>query len=157
MNSEERPSAKMLKQIECGSIVYIKHKNKRNQDVTHYAIVCNRNPQDDKTIVFAVITSDDKGPNLVPNIKKNYGASTVVSIPLIAFRKLTHLSFVNCNFPVFRSLSKLCKEVDSGEASFYHPGINDRIRVKLSVKGMLDSRELSPEEKEYLKEKCIIE
>lgn len=157
MNSEEKPSTKMLKQIECGSIVYIKHKNKRNQDVTHYAIVCNMNPKDDEIIVFAVITSDDKEPNLVPSIKKNYGASTVVSIPAVAFRKLTHLSFVNCNLPVFRSLSKLCKEVDSGEASFYHPGLNDRIRIKLSVKGMLDSRELSPEEKEYLKRKCITE
>ena len=152
----EKPSEKMLKQIECGSVIYIKHQNKRGQDLNHYTVVCNQNPQNDNEIVLAVITSDNKGPNLIPTLKKNYGESTIISVPSTAFRKLTRLSFINCNLPVFRNLSQLCNEVDSGEASFYHPGISDLLRISLSVRGMLESKLVTPEQKNYIKEKCSV-
>jgi len=154
MSLNAKPSERMLAQIEYGSVFYIKHKNKRGQDVNHYAVVCNLNPKEDSEIVFAVITSDDRGVQLLPSIKKEFGATTVVSVPASAFRKLDHLSFINCNLPVFRSLSKLCEEVDSGEASFYNPGINQPFRVSLSIKGMLDSRVVTAEQKAYIEEKC---
>ncbi|MBR4665176.1 MAG: hypothetical protein IKO93_15025 [Lentisphaeria bacterium] len=154
MTSNAKPSEKMLAQICPGSIIYIKHKNTRGQDVYHYAIVCNLNPKADPEIVLAIITSDNRGADLVPRIRQKFGPSTVVSVPAVAFRKLNRLSFINCNLPVFRSLSKLCEEVDSEEASFYHPGINQLLRVELSIKGMLDSRLVSPEQKAYIMAKC---
>ena len=150
-----KPSDKMLSEIEHGSVIFIKHKNTRGQDVRHYAIVCNLNPKEDTEIVLAVITSDDKSATLVPGIKKFFGDSTVVPVPEVAFRKLSHLSFINCNLPVFRELSKLCEEVDSGEASFYHPGINQPIRITLSIRGMLDSRSVTTEQKSYIRKKCL--
>lgn len=150
-----KPSDKMLSEIEYGSVIYIKHKNTRGQDVRHYAIVCNLSPKEDTEIVLAVITSDNKSAMLVPGIKKFYGESTVVHVPEVAFRKLSHLSFINCNLPVFRDLDKLCDEVDSGEASFYHPGITQSIRVEMSIQGMLDSRSVTAERKAYIREKCL--
>jgi len=152
-----KPSDKMLSEIEYGSVIYIKHKNTRGQDVRHYAIVCNLNPKEDAEIVLAVITSDDKSAALVPRIKKMFGESTVVHVPEVAFKKLCHLSFINCNLPVFRNLNQLCEEVDSGEASFYYPGISQPIRVELSIQGMLNSKSVTIEQKAYIREKCLLQ
>ena len=126
----------------------------RDRDVKHYSIVCNLEPKNDSEIVLAVITSDNKAPDLIPSLKKSYGESTIAIIPPTVFKKLTRLSFVNCNLPVFRNLNQLCEEVDSGEACFYHPGINDLFRVSLCIDGMLLSKLVTINQKIYIKEKC---
>ena len=155
MQAAFSPSERMKTLITCGSVFHVKHKKPNGEKVEHYAFVCNSDPANDEYIILAAITSDHDD-QFLPRLRKKLDPSTLVSIPAVAFRRLDHLSFVNCNLPIFRSLIKLSEEVVSGETIFFSPGLRNLIYVDLCLKGMLNSNTVSPKWKEYIVQKCKV-
>lgn len=121
--------------------------------VKHYAIVCNQKPLNDKTIVFAVITSA-KSDYLLTNVKRQYGKNFIQLVSPVVFRRLDRLSYINCHLPVLRTLEQLQREVDSEEAVFYHPGTDKFQLINICVSRMLESDKLSDAQKNIIRSCC---
>lgn len=155
MSEELSFSEKMLENIQCGSIIKIKHKNFQGKIVDHYSIVCNETLANDEHIVFGPITTC-RNSFLVDGIRNKYGNNTVVYIPQNVFSKLDRLSFVNCNAPVFKTITQLCSEIDSGEAYFYNQVVAEHFSISIGD-GMLSSRKLLDEwRRTYIKTHCKV-